>query len=161
MKRRFFLIIGLLSFIWIGVYAQPRGEGADFEKKYHAQKIAFLTSEMDLSPEEAAVFWPLYNAHEKEMAILKDESKSLRYELSEREDELSEEEAIETLLLFQSNMDKMLETQKEYQSKYLEVISAKKVLIMLRAEKDFRRSLLKELGDKRRYKNSRNKSPID
>ena len=51
----------------VALFAQPqeqkRGEEQrkkDFER-IQSEKIAFLTQELDLSPEEAQVFWPVYN----------------------------------------------------------------------------------------------------
>lgn len=48
----------------ITVYAQPRNN--DWGARMRSEKIGFLTSEMDLTPEEAQLFWPVYNKAEKE-----------------------------------------------------------------------------------------------
>ena len=51
----------------IGAFAQ-QGPPPAGEKKYPSpdeimsQKIAFFTQELDLTPEEAQKFWPVYNA---------------------------------------------------------------------------------------------------
>lgn len=158
MKKAAFVLLGLLVFTCSNLIAQGHGRGDDFEKKYHAQKIAYLTTEMDLSPEEAALFWPLYNTHEKEKSDLLDEMKSYRREFSQKENEFTEEEALAALLFLQKNMDQMHHLEMQYQNKYLEVISAKKVLTMLKAEKEFRRTLLRELGNKRKHKNGNESS---
>lgn len=153
MKKAALVFIGLMVFTCSNIMAQEHGREDDFEKKYHAQKIAYLTTEMDLSPEEAALFWPLYNAHEKEKGVLIDEMKLYRREVSQKEDEFTEEEALAALLFLQKNMDQMHDLEKQYQNQYLEVISAKKVLILLKGEKEFRRKLLRELGYKRKHRN--------
>ncbi len=132
--------------------AQQGGRGDDFEKKYHTQKVAYLTTEMDLSPEESAMFWPLYNAHSKEEKNLKNEIKEHRRIINKKGDALTEEEALEALNNYQYKMGKMHQLQVDYQLKYLEVIPAKKVVVMLRAEKEFRRELLRKLGDQRRHR---------
>ena len=38
----------------------------DWKKKMMSEKIAFLTIELDITPEEAQVFWPVYNQVETE-----------------------------------------------------------------------------------------------
>ena len=158
MKKIAFVCIGILSLLSFGLQAQNGREGDDFEKKYHSQKVAYLTTEMDLSPEESAAFWPLYNAHEKEASIIKDEMKSYRREVAQKEGVLSEEEALAALKSFQENMGKMHQIEILYQNKYLEVIPATKVILMLKAEKEFRRDLLRELGNKRKHRGGRNTS---
>ena len=68
---------------------------------------------------------------------------------------MSEQESKEALVFFQKHMTQMNNLQIEYQNKYLEVISAQKVLLMLKAEKEFRRNLLRKLGDRRQHQNRR------
>ena len=38
----------------------------DWKEKMMSEKIAFLTMEMGITPEEAQVFWPVYNQVDKE-----------------------------------------------------------------------------------------------
>jgi len=155
MRKLAFVCIGILTLVSWSLQAQNGRGGKDHEKKYHSQKVAYLTTEMDLSPEESAAFWPLYNAHAKEMGILKDEMKSLRHEVAMEDGELSEEEALKALKSFQKNMGKMHQIELLYQNKYLEVIPASKVVLMLKAEKEFRRDLLRKLGNKHKYRGGR------
>ena len=49
-----------------GGHPQHRGNRGDWEKRIQSEKIAFFTSELDLTPEEAQVFWPLYNQYWKD-----------------------------------------------------------------------------------------------
>ena len=37
----------------------------DWKKKMMSEKVAFFTVELDLTPEEAQLFWPVYNKMEK------------------------------------------------------------------------------------------------
>ncbi len=45
------------------------GRGEEIE----AYKIGFLTQKLDLSPQEAKVFWPIYNNWQKEQAEFRKE----------------------------------------------------------------------------------------
>lgn len=49
-----------------GGHPQHRGNRGDWEKRIQSEKIAFFISELDLTPEEAQVFWPLYNQYWKD-----------------------------------------------------------------------------------------------
>ena len=44
---------------------QPEGQ-RNHKEQWMAQKIAYLTEVMDLTTEEAQVFWPIYNQAQKE-----------------------------------------------------------------------------------------------
>lgn len=68
MKRMITLAVCLIAAT--ALFAQPQRPGEEQRKKdferIKAEKIAFITSELDLSPEEAQVFWPVYNQCWKE-----------------------------------------------------------------------------------------------
>jgi hypothetical protein len=144
----FFTIIGQFAF------AQPMMELDQIGEKYYAQKIAYLTSAMQLTPDESAAFWPVYNECERKKAIINDQMKDKRREAMTKGNSITEEEALQTLRFFQQHMTDMHQLELEYQDKYLKVISAKKVLLLLKGEKDFKRDLLKQLGDRRRNRNN-------
>ena len=54
------LLVILLIFVQGVGFAQER-LSEEKRKEIESQKIAFFTKELDLSPEEAVKFWPLYN----------------------------------------------------------------------------------------------------
>ena len=58
------ILIVLLLWSGVGVWAQDKLTD-EKRKEFDAQKVAFFTQELDLSPAEAAVFWPLYNEMQK------------------------------------------------------------------------------------------------
>ncbi|MBQ5984223.1 MAG: hypothetical protein IJL56_04545 [Bacteroidales bacterium] len=57
----------------VGAFAQDaparqhgnRKDGEEWKEKFQNEKIAFLTSEIDLTVEEAQLFWPVYNEVQK------------------------------------------------------------------------------------------------
>jgi len=155
MKKIYIILIGIFYISISGLWAQHIEEQAMVGEKYYAQKISFITDAMDLTPEEAAVFWPLYNESEKKRKELMSEANKYRKEVVRNFGELSEGEAKEALAFFQDHMTQMNDLTKEYQNKYLEVVSAKKVLKLMKAEKDFRRKMLKRLSERRQRNHNR------
>jgi hypothetical protein len=146
--KKIFLLVLLIQATIVVLVAQPeRGEGKG--EKYFAQKIAYLTTVMDLSPEESAIFWPLYNEFEKKRKAYSEEMRGHKEETFDDFSSLTEDEAKNSIKNYQEHLLKMNDLTIEYQNKYLEVISAKKVLLLFKAEKDFRKELLKKLGKKR------------
>ena len=66
MKRTFILSF-VLAFI-LGTTAMSASDSHqnDWKQKMMSEKIAFLTVELGITPEEAQVFWPVYNQIDKE-----------------------------------------------------------------------------------------------
>ena len=65
MKR--FIALAACLLLAGALFAQPQGNKPSEEQRkkeferIQSEKIAFITQELDLSPEEAQVFWPVYN----------------------------------------------------------------------------------------------------
>jgi hypothetical protein len=152
MKKRIIILVGIFLMISSFGMAQHFGNPEVNHDKYYSQKIAFITDAVNLSPDEATAFWPLFNEQESKKKDLMKSMGKYRKDIASRFDELSEEEAKEALEFFQNHMKEMNALTLEYQNKYMEVISAKKVLLLLKAEKDFRRQMLKKIGERKRKK---------
>ena len=68
-------ILCALTVLAAGAFAQPqpqrggrgqRGRDNGWRERVRAEKVAFLTEEIDLTESEAQVFWPIYNEIQKE-----------------------------------------------------------------------------------------------
>ena len=64
------IVTSLLLFISFNFYAQGE-KMKEKREQIKTMKIAFLTSELDLSVSEAEKFWPVYNAFEEKEFELK------------------------------------------------------------------------------------------
>ena len=60
---RYLLLTATLMFT-INLSAQREGKRAERIEKIEQQRIAFITTDLDLSVEEAQAFWPLYNDYQ-------------------------------------------------------------------------------------------------
>lgn len=142
MNRLIPLIFALL--FSVSAFAQGRGNRMNVEQHYRTQKIAFITDKMQLSPEEAQKFWPLYRELEEKKSELAHQMHEYRATFPADENELTEEQAHQILDFYNKHSLDMLGLQQEYQKKFLEVIPAKKMLMLSTAENEFRRHLLRE-----------------
>lgn len=112
-------------------------------------KVAFITERVGLTSEEAQQFWPIYNEHEDTLEeIRRKERAELEVNIAWAQD-LSNNES-ERLL------DRLLELQfekqkvdQEFLSKLRTVIPAKKVLLLVKAEEDFKRQMIQEFRKRR------------
>ncbi|HEY4208333.1 MAG TPA: hypothetical protein VGM31_16020 [Puia sp.] len=99
---------------------QQRQPGANIQ----ALKIAFITKRLNLSPEEAEKFWPIYN----------------RYSAEVRQAYLSYRDNKNELKLDES----LLDIRKKYSVEFLKALSPARINDFFRAEKDFGAFVQKE-----------------
>lgn len=131
-----------------GAHQQERRENIE------AMKIAFLTKKLNLTPEEAQVFWPVYNQYKDKLDDLrkkrKQDHKDARKNLEEMADK-DVEQMVDAEIVFRQ---KELDLQKEYHSKFKAVLPIKKVAKLYEAEEQFKRVLLDKLKDKTAVKDN-------
>lgn len=144
MKNKITLIISILCFAFAS-YGQNHGK-RDYDK-IKALKVAFFTDCLELSSSEAEAFWPVYNTYEKTRHELGRQQRRDFY--SKLGDEsISETNATSLLENYLEIEEKEEELDKEFTLKMKNMIGAKKTLLLLKAEKDFHKKLLREYRKK-------------
>lgn len=136
----------LLSLMMSGiqVFAQKPGDNqAKIRQKLNAHKIAFLTERLQLTESEAEKFWPLYRTYEEERKNLREDLflENLNADLSEKD----AEKALDNMIDLRT---KDLELQKKYVSRFRNVLSAKKVIDLFRAEKEFKARMVEKIRER-------------
>jgi Spy/CpxP family protein refolding chaperone len=114
-------------------------------------KIAFITNELDLTPDEAAKFWPLYNAFEdKQQEIRKQKMKAFMDRKDDNSiDKLSEKEAATMLSQMESTEEELYQLKKKFIANLKGVLPATKILKLKKAEEEFSKKLLQQYRDKK------------
>ena len=138
------LMIGL-SF---SLFAQSGKLSDEKRKEFEAQKIAFFTQEMELTPEEAAVFWPLYNEMQQKLRVENDKIRNLTCKKAKDTPVVTEEQAKKNLKTVLDAEQTVWTIKKKYTDKLLKVLPAKKVWLMFEAEQKFRHQLWKKMENK-------------
>ncbi len=114
---------------------------AEYQKKREeikVQKVAFITEKVNFTPEEAQVFWPLYNELEAKKSELTKEFWQLRKSMKDA-NKMDYEKLNDANL----NLElKKAELDKEYYLKFKKILSAEKIYNLYKAEKDFQKELL-------------------
>ena len=123
-----------------GARAQDRRN----QEQIKSLKIAFFTERLNLTPEEATVFWPIYNAHEKAKEALRDQERQEIRDRFSNLDEISEEEAQKALKRYLELEEQEEELDKEFYQRMAREFSAVRTLKLFQAELDFRRRLFQE-----------------
>ena len=128
----------------------PKGNRNEERKdNFESLKIAFLTDKLDLTPEEAQQFWPVYNQFTNKLEELRKKRRQDGKDVKQNLDGLSDkelEQAVDNDLIYRQ---KELDLQKEYNVKFKSVLPIKKVAKLYAAEEQFKMVLLNKLKDKR------------
>ena len=107
-----------------------------------SRRIAFLTEKMSLTPDEARVFWPVYNEYNKKRDELTAEHRKKWHKV--KVSEMSNEEAgrySEDLIL---HMERNASIKREYHERLKRILPARKIALLYEAEREFNRILFQE-----------------
>ncbi|TDT45580.1 hypothetical protein CLV90_2670 [Maribacter spongiicola] len=113
-------------------------------EKINTLKVAFITEKLSLSTKEAQQFWPVYNEYQEKRNILRKKSHNQIRGKMKDTDALTEKEA-ENLLALHIQIEEEEEVlDANFLKNVSKVISAKKTLLLLRSEEEFKRQLMKQ-----------------
>jgi hypothetical protein len=139
-KLRHYVLFFGMCLLMLGARAQDRRN----QEQIKTLKIAFFTERLNLSPEEATVFWPIYNAHEKAKEALRDQERREIRDRFSNLDSISEKEAQKALRRYLEIEEQEEELDKDFYQRIAREFSAVRTLKLFQAERDFRRRLLQE-----------------
>jgi len=116
-----------------------------------SMKVAFITTELNLSSEESEKFWPIYNAYDEKLYELRG-NKMRQYinRMEQNMEQLSDKEADNLLSDIQKAEDELHQLRKKLIVDLKGIISAVKILKLKKAEEDFNRNLLRQYRGKGR-----------
>ena len=135
-------VLFLISLLFTG--SSIMGQHRENSEQIKTLKIAFFTEKLELTPEEASVFWPIYNSHENAKEELRAEQRKEIRDRFETLESLSEAEAKSALERYLKLEEKEEELDKAYYKKIAKEFSAVRTLKLFQAEQEFRRRLLQE-----------------
>ncbi|MEZ5082814.1 MAG: hypothetical protein R2750_05130 [Bacteroidales bacterium] len=147
------LLAGILLILCPVTLSAQYGQGRGYQKgreyrlqqqgQIESQKIAFLTKMLDLTPDEAQQFWPVYNANRD---LMKEEFISFRENhdfTPEDIDAMTDDEAKTFLNEQIDHEQKILNYKKEFNKKLEGILSPQKIVKLIEAEKDFKVELMR------------------
>ena len=145
MKRIIILAIAALA-ASISIAAQPHHDGKhDWKEKLQSEKIAFLTMEMDITPEEAQAFWPVYNLIEKEKDAALHEVINAHKALATALESNNASQTEACLDNYLKAQDKFREIESKAGKEYRKTLPVEKVAKLYIAEEKFRRQHIRRL----------------
>ena len=138
--------ISLFSFLSSGIAKADHNNEEDWKQKMMSEKIAFLTMELGITPEEAQNFWPVYNQISKE----RDEAiKKVFKSFKALEDAVnagkSDKEISKLLEEYLDALNKQGTIDKSAYQAYAKVLPTAKLAKLYVSEEKFRRQNIRKL----------------
>jgi len=134
MMKKFLLLITIIL-MGIQVSAQQENDYLEVSREVlKTEKKAIIAELMQLSQEESAVFWPLYNEFQNKMYEVNTRKVNLIMDFAENFENMSSEKATDLINTFQSIEMELLKLDKTYAKKFLKILPAPKALRYLQAE---------------------------
>lgn len=118
-------------------------------EQLESQKVAFFTQQLNLTVDEAQVFWPLYNEYQQKDGELNKSRRNILKRL-ENEPNLDEKELTELAdkyIAIQLDEAKLAST---YHEKFKKILPIKKLIAYYDAERKYKRFLLQQLQKRKR-----------
>lgn len=147
-----FHIIAITLLLPVTLTVAQESRAVRFER-IEAEKIAFITKELDLTPAEAQKFFPVYNQYYQEISKLKQERRATRRIQSGQRLEHNKipgnnfNSSDRDILAFDA---KELEVKKIYRKHFAAVVGQARASRFFEVEEEFRNYLLRELQQRSR-----------
>ncbi|SEI70900.1 LTXXQ motif family protein [Dyadobacter sp. SG02] len=143
-RNTFALLLLFIGAVSTTANAQRRSE--EEIKKIQDAKVAIITNRLNLTPEQSTGFWPMYNEYsQKRREIHRAQRKIINDKKAEGQ---NDEAVLNNLKEVQELRQKELDLEKEYQNKFLKVITASQVIELYKAERTFNDMLIQRLKQK-------------
>jgi hypothetical protein len=141
----------LIALISLNAIAQDGPFIRKKKEQIKSLKVAFITSELSLTPDEASKFWPLFNAFEEKQQEIKTQKLKGYFNRMDEDsfDKLSDKDASALLSQIESTEDELYQLKKKFVVSLKGVISPIKILKLKKAEEKFNRKLLQQYRDRK------------
>ena len=154
MKKIFILCLAFAALTTGKSYAQE-----PVREKIEAYRIAFFTKRLNLTPQEAQRFWPVYNEFQGKKNQIQLEKVRLNRNFNQNELNMSDKEMIEAGDRFIALEVQGANLAQEYHLKFKEILSPVKVLRLYQAENQYKLQLLQELKQNQPVRNNLRRGP--
>ncbi len=145
--RHLLKLLFLFAIIAVGHRAFSQ---TDTEKALKAEKIAFLTKKLELTADEAKVFWPIYDEYwEKKNKILSDRYK-LANDFIQNINNISDREIVDYTNRYVDSQKREADLIAEYNKRLLQVLPPKKVMLLYQSNYEFKNYLLQKVQESKK-----------
>jgi Skp family chaperone for outer membrane proteins len=144
MKTKLLFLIAGLSLMLLPLQTSAQERSAD---RIKAIKVAYITERLSLTPEEAEVFWPVYNEFENRKMEINHSKREIGEKFSKNQESLSDAEINKMLdegnKLNKEEADLII----QFDKKFREILPPAKVMKLYIAEVQFRNYLINKFRE--------------
>ncbi|MCH7396421.1 hypothetical protein MM236_00410 [Belliella sp. DSM 107340] len=137
MKNLKFILPILFVLISSSIFAQRNEQKFDREK-YESARVAFITNRLDLKPEQAEKFWPLFNKYNEDRERMMRELSNIN---KQSEGDLNESKAKELISERFKIQQSILDLEKDFTQDISKVVSSSQALKLGGVSRDFVRQI--------------------
>ena len=142
MKTKLSFFVICILFTSFSVYAQ-NGKGME---RIQAQRVAYITNELSLTPAESEKFWPVYKEYKQKVHQLNQSQRP-----SKPIEQMSDAEKTSFINTMLDNEIKAAEIKRDYYVSFQKILPVAKVAKLEMAERSFKKELIgKMAGENRR-----------
>lgn len=139
----------LLLLLINGVLCPLQAQPGDKRENIESMKIAFITRKLNLTPEEAKKFWPVYNQFSDELKAVRENRMKTNRDLKESEQQLTDKEVEKMVDGEIAFRQQELDLVKKYNAQFKQALPIRKVAQLYRAEEEFKKELLERIRERR------------
>ncbi|HEY5747188.1 MAG TPA: hypothetical protein VIU12_13990 [Chryseolinea sp.] len=137
----------LLTIILLPAWAQdddiPPATDTKARNKIQAARVAYITDQLQLTPQEAEKFWPIYREFAERRKALRQQLKEVKHNPTpDQNPEQNSQAALDAQFKIKQQE---LDLEKDYSGRLLKVISAQKLRTLPDAERRFRQMILDQI----------------
>jgi len=156
MKITKYLIILILPLF---IFSQDKNDRKERYERMQSRKIAFMSNKVELSPDQAQVFWPIYNKYNSEIRSIRDSSKNIMRKYKNNKSSMNNDELGQVIDVMLKTEQRYLEIKIKYVKEFYNIISNRQMIELYDAEEAFKKDLLKRIKKGNSKKPSNQPSP--
>lgn len=133
----------LITIVFVLASLTSMAQSPEALKKIEAAKVALITERLELTPEQAEKFWPIYREFGKQRKEIRSDFDRARKNFDPNK--ASDEENKRMLEMAQQVKERQLKLEREYSDRILKVITTRQLNNLRQAENDFKEMLLRRI----------------
>jgi Spy/CpxP family protein refolding chaperone len=139
----------LIIILLISMHSFAQSQMEEKKEQIKTLKVGFITNELALTTDEAAKFWPIYNAFDdKQFEIRHQKMKVFKKRMDADLEKMSEKEASALLSQMENTEEELYQMRKKFVANLKGVLPSVKIIKLKKAEDNFNRKLLQQYRNK-------------
>ena len=130
-------------FLLLSISLQSNAQQNDPKMLVQNIRIDVYTRVLQLTPDEAKKFWPVFDEMEAKLKIIQKASHIERTNISDNYDKLTDDQMSRSLDNLLDLEQQALDLKKKYYQKFKKILPIKKVVLIPKADREFQAQLLK------------------